>query len=341
MSVSSYSVTTPHQGAKSPAGELSLTASRRWTRRLARSRRENFVVVSMLLPRRMRQPFYDLYAFCRTADDVADESKNDAEAIERLAEYRRWIDFVFSAIETAGDETVGHGAAKTRRDPDRSVAAVAGIRWPAGTPALFPAFADTVARYRLPKRPLDDLLDAFVADQHHRPYPTLDALLQYCRCSADPVGRLILSLGGCLDEETAVLSDSICTGLQLVNFWQDVRRDASIGRIYVPLEIMDRFGWTASDLRHAIAENRPTPPEIRQAIAHLCEDARTRLQSGLPLAGLVPRWLANDVRLFAHGGLATVAAIEAIDFDVLRQRPVVPRRTQLRLVAMACLGRLR
>lgn len=332
---------TPRRGSSVAAGSLSLAASRRWTRRLARRRRENFVVVSMLLPRRMRQAFYDLYAFCRMADDLADESSDSAEALERLGEYRRFLHEIFHAIEADDRESAGRAEQPDSTGLEQSRIAVSQIQWPGHTPPLFPAFADTVARYRLPRQPLDDLLDAFVADQHHQLYPTLDTLLQYCRRSADPVGRLILSLGNCLDEETARLSDSICTGLQLVNFWQDVRRDASIGRIYIPVEIINRFGWTAADLRGAIAENRATPPEIRRAIEYLCQDARTRFQAGLPLAEFVPRWLANDVLLFAHGGLETIRAIESIDFDVLRTRPVVPRRRQVRLVLAAWLGRLR
>ncbi len=271
-------------------------------RNLARSHYENFIVASVLLPRRLRQPFYNVYAFCRTADDLADESPSPQIALHELDSLQEQLDATF-----------------------------------AGNPPenLFTALADTIEQFDLPKQPFDDLLSAFRQDQSVTRYPTFDAVHDYCQRSANPVGRIVLQLAGAVDAENVALSDSICTGLQLVNFWQDVARDYAIDRIYLPRETMDAFA-----VDEAMFSERSTSAELRRAIHQQCDLAERFLRRGLPLAQRVPRWFASDVKLFAHGGLATVKAIRQIDYDVLRVRPKVGKFKQVALIARAMTGLL-
>jgi squalene synthase HpnC len=272
------------------------------TRRLARSHYENFLVASILLPRRLRQPFYNIYAFCRTADDLADESESPDAALRHLDDYQEKLDAVFD------------GAA-----PD----------------GLFLALANTINQFDLTKQPFDDLLDAFRQDQRKTRYSTFDEVHDYCRRSANPVGRIVLGLVGTSDDRTRELSDEICTGLQLANFWQDVSRDHRKGRIYLPADEMRRFG-----VDETMFQQSDTPQPLRQLLASECNRAEAFLERGLGLAQHVPPWFASDVRLFAHGGLATLRAIRRIEFDVLRVRPTVGRSTQLWMLLRAAMGRL-
>lgn len=290
----------------SPDSDPELVRSRLECRRVATSHYENFLVASVLLPREFRQPFFDLYAFCRTADDFADESENSAIALNQIEFYRDQIRRLF------------------RSDP------VSGI---------IVALADTVQRFNLPQQPFEDLLDAFVQDQSVTRYADESQLHDYCRRSADPVGRLVLAMAGCDDDENVRLSDQICTGLQLANFWQDVARDFHIGRIYLPHSVMRRFEFDDEEIRRALQERRPTPANVRRAIADQCGAARQRFDAGLPLIDRVPRWLAADIDLFICGGLATLDAIERIDFDVLRQRVQVSKWRQAAWVGRLILSR--
>lgn len=280
-----------------------LADSRAECRAIAKASRENFLVATCLLPRAIRQPFYDLYAFCRTADDLADESGTPEKAVLALAEYRRAVAAMYS--------------------DERQDGQIAGI---------FVALADTVHRFSIPRQLLDDLLDAFVQDQSIVRYRDEEQLLDYCRRSANPVGRMILRLADADSDENVLLSDEICTALQLVNFWQDVSRDRLIGRVYIPASIMQRFGFEDETIRRGLESGQTTPEEVRDAIKFLCKQTRERFHRGMPLVDQVPGWLSADLKLFVEGGLATVDAIEAIDFDVLRVRPVVRRSTQLRLL---------
>lgn len=283
-----------------------LAKSRAECRAIAKASRENFLVATCLLPRAVRQPFYDLYAFCRTADDRADDSGTPEKAILALQEYRQAVARMYSE-DSPSSENEG----------------------------IFLALADTVQRFSIPRQLLDDLLDAFVQDQSMVRYRDEEQLLDYCRRSANPVGRMILTLADADTPENVVLSDEICTALQLVNFWQDVSRDRLIGRVYLPESIMRTFGFDENTIRSGLEAGQTTPSEVRAAIKFLCEQARERFDRGMPLVDRVPGWLSADLRLFAEGGLATIEAIEAIDFDVLRARPVVRRSTQLRLLGRA------
>lgn len=279
-----------------------LSQARRENRRLAQSHYENFLVASVLLPRPIRQAFYDVYAFCRRADDLADESPSPALALQHLGEFQTQLDLAFA----------------DRPDQD-----------------LFLALHDTIRQFGLRQQPFDDLLEAFRQDQRKTTYASIDEQLDYCRRSANPVGRIVLQLGACSNQQTQRLSDEICTGLQLANFLQDVARDHAIGRIYLPDDQMSRFDVNPSMLGQATA-SKP----LRRLLAAECDRAEQFFHRGLPLVKEVPNWLAKDVSLFAHGGLSTLDAIRAIDFDVLKQRPKVSKARQLWLLTRAICGRL-
>lgn len=259
------------------------------------------MVASFLLPRRLRQPFYNIYAFCRTADDVADESPTPQKAISGLESLQGRVDEIYAGQTPPED--------------------------------LFPALAGTIRQFGLSKRHFDDLLSAFRQDQHQQQYATNDELIDYCQRSANPVGKLVLELADALNPATEVLSDRICTGLQQANFWQDVARDFQIGRVYLPLDRCEAFGVDVSQLGQS-----STPTSLRSLLQCLCDETEALFREGLPLADQVPPWLASDIRLFAHGGLETLNAIRKVDFDVLHTRPTVTKWTQMSLVAKAALG---
>lgn len=280
----------------------SLAESEAYCRAIARGHYENFLVASILLPRQMRQPFYNIYAFCRHADDLADESPSPQIALDGLARCQQQLDACFE------------GQAEH---------------------PIFVALCDSILRFDLDQRPFDDLIDAFRQDQFKTRYETFSELLDYCQRSANPVGRIVLRLAKADSAENIALSDRICTGLQLANHWQDIRRDFLAGRIYLPRDEMAACGVDESML----AGDRAAEP-LKRLVAQECLRAREFLAGGLPLAQRVPRWLAADIRLFVHGGLATLQAVAALDHDVLRRRPTVSRWKQLRLTLWAVLGRL-
>ncbi|QDV65438.1 squalene synthase HpnC [Crateriforma conspicua] len=289
----------PECGWTDPDGPLTLAQSRQRCRRIARSNYENFVVASVFLPRRLRQPFFDVYAYCRTADDLADQSPDTTSALAGLEGYADQISRIYDGRAVTG---------------------------------IFVALSDTIRAFELPRRPFDDLLDAFRQDQSQRQYETMDDLLMYCRRSADPVGRLVLALAGALNETNARLSDLICTGLQLANFWQDVARDRDIGRVYLPQQSMRNFG-VDSEMLHA----ERTPKPLRDLLQFQCDQTRRYFVDGAELIDRVPSWLARDLSLFVRGGLATLDAIASIDYDVLAERPIVGKATQFRLMLASML----
>ncbi len=268
---------------------------------IARNHYENFTVGSLLLPRALRRHVAALYAFARVADDFADEG--DVPREERLARLDAW--------EWALEEAY-------RGRP---------------TEPIFLALADTAARFAIPITPFRRLLRAFRSDVDFRPFPTFAALRAYCRDSADPVGHLVLYLFNHRDERRQELSDKICTGLQLANFWQDVSVDARKGRVYLPLEDLERFGVSLDD----VLAGRSSAA-LRELLRFEVERAREHLVDGLELADLVEPRLAREVRLFAGGGLEILARIEALGFDVVTQRPTLSRLDKLRVVAGGLAG---
>jgi squalene synthase HpnC len=275
--------------------------ARRYTRWLATNHYENFHVVTFLLPGRLRQDFYNVYAFCRWSDDLGDEIGDVEESLRLLGWWRGELDAMY-----AGE-----------------------VRHP-----VYVALADTVARHLLPKEPFVDLIRAFVQDQTVTRYDNWDDLFDYCHHSANPVGRLLLYLCGYRDEERQALSDATCTALQLANFWQDIPVDLKKGRIYIPLDAMERYGYAEADLE----AGRETPA-FRAVMREVVGIARELFERGLPLSRMVNRRLALDIDLFSRGGMLVLEKIEAQDYNVLRQRPVVTRAERLRLLAGA-LGHL-
>ena len=258
--------------------------------RIARSHYENFTVGSWLLPRRLRHDIAAVYAFARGADDLADEGADEGR-LARLDEWAARLD----------------GCA---RDPH------------AATDPVFVALGHTIARHELPLAPLHDLLHAFRRDAagETRTIPTYADLEEYCRCSANPVGRIVLALFGYGEAEQQARSDDICTALQETNFWQDVANDLARGRIYLPAEDIDRFPGS----RDALAARRTTPA-FRELLAFAVARTRARFARGLGLADLVHGRLRAEVRIFARGGLAILDRIEAADYDVFTRRPKLTR----------------
>ncbi len=258
-----------------------------YTRRLARNHYENFQVVSLLLPRRLHQDFYNVYAFCRWADDLGDELGSPQESLKWLAWWRE-------QTEAAYEGRAQH--------------------------PVFVALRSTIERYALPKQLLLDLIRAFVQDQTVTRYADYPDLLAYCRYSANPVGRIVLHLCGYSDPERQRLSDATCTGLQLANFWQDVARDLDKGRVYLPLRVLERHGCRLED----VLARRATAA-FRSAMRELTAVARRFFHDGLPLARMVDRRLAVDIELFSRGGLCILDKIEAQDCDVFGRRPAISK----------------
>lgn len=267
--------------AEGSSRPYSLAEAFAYCRRLATSHYENFTVASWLLPRALRSHMYAVYAYCRGVDDVGDEAEGD-----RLALLDDW-------------------EGELRRCYD------GGPRHPA-----FIALRETVLRFDIPQEPFLRLIEANRMDQRVNRYRTYGELLGYCENSANPVGHLVLYLFGYRDEERQRLSDATCTALQVTNFWQDVRRDLDKGRIYIPLEDIERFHYGEADLMEGRFDGR-----FRDLMAFQVQRTRELLRQGLELIPEVSGRLRLDLRLFSLGGLAVLDAIEAIDYDVLHKRP--------------------
>lgn len=281
-----------------------------YCRQLARSHYENFTVASWFLPRHLRKHFYNIYAYCRWADDLADETGGGQAALDLLAWWEGELDAMYGG----------------------------GTRHP-----VFVALSRTVREFEIPREPLADLLVAFRQDQTKTRYETFDELHEYCRHSANPVGRLVLYLGRSVDEVNLSLSDHVCTGLQLANFWQDVARDWQRGRVYLPQSDCQQFGF---DVERASArspsvegagewtEVRSTP-EFKRLLEFEVARAEQFLLAGRPLVCRVARELRFEVDLFIRGGLAILAAIRRQDYDVWSRRPTVGKLQKLGLVCQA------
>ncbi len=285
-----------------PAPGCALAEAQRYTRRLATTHYENFNVVSWLLPRRLHQHFYNLYAYCRWADDLGDEIADRARALELLDE---WED-------------------ELRRC----------YRGEASHP-VFVALAETVGAFDIPMQPFADLLTAFRQDQTVRRYATWEDVLGYCRYSANPVGRLVLYLCGHRDAARQRLSDYTCTALQLANFWQDVSRDLDKGRIYIPLDAAAAHGLTQDEIVARRFDERYVA-----LMKSLIARTRELFAAGAPLSRMVEPRLRVDIEMFSRGGVAVLESIEAMGYDTLHRRPAISRATQARLLGRALLGQL-
>ena len=274
---------------------MPLEDARRYCRQLARTHYENFTVVSWLVPKELYPHFCSVYAWCRWADNLADEVGDKNRSLSLLA----WWEAQLNQVYTGGQLT--H--------------------------PVYIALQETVEQFDIPQRPFLDLLMAFRQDQWQTRYETYEDLLKYCQLSANPVGRIVLYLGKCFRTDTARLSDMICTGLQLANFWQDVARDYDRGRIYLPRKEQNHFGFTEENF----AKKRPTGGFL-QLMAYEVKLARRFLEGGVPLVKLVPAPLSVPVQVFIDGGLAILAAIERQEYDVWSRRPVVGRLTKLQVL---------
>ena len=285
-----------------PASAPSLAQSHEYCRRLARTHYENFSVATWFLPKRLRQDFLNVYAYCRISDDLGDEVGDPAASLALLDQWQSELDACY-----------------------------------AGAPrhAVFVALAETVRKFDIPKHEFSDLLIAFRQDQIITRFPTFNEVLSYCRYSANPVGHLVLYLCGYRDPERQQLSDFTCTALQLANFWQDVTVDYAKGRIYLPLEDLQKYSVSEED----IPQDRNTPA-FCEMMKFEVQRAREWFDRGLPLIQQVDKALAVDLELFSRGGREILNAIERQDFAVLGRRPVISKSRKLALVARAALGKL-
>jgi squalene synthase HpnC len=276
--------------------------AQKYTRWLATHHYENFNVVSWLLPKALHQHFYNVYAYCRWADDLGDEVPNPQRALELLSWWEHELDVCY-------DGKLSH--------------------------PVFVALRETIVAKDIPKQPFADLLKAFRQDQTVKRYPDWNSVIGYCVYSANPVGRLVLYLCGYRDEERQRLSDATCTALQLANFWQDVSRDLDIGRIYIPLDAAAAQGLTETD----IVERRFDERYVR-LMKDLIGRTRALFAQGMPLAKMVDGRLSVDLEMFTRGGLAVLDAIEAVGYDTLNHRPAVSKVKQATLLGRTLVKQL-
>jgi squalene synthase HpnC len=287
---------------RAPPNNCSPAAAQEYTRWLATHHYENFNVVSWLLPKDLHQHFYNVYAYCRWADDLGDEVPQKERALELLDWWERELDDCYN-----------------------------------GRPShpVFLALRETVMAKNIPKQPFADLLRAFRQDQNVKRYPTWNSMIGYCVYSANPVGRLVLYLCGYRDEERQAMSDATCTALQLANFWQDVSRDLEKGRLYIPLDIAAAHGLTESDIVERRFDNRYV-----NLMKDLIARTRALFAQGAPLAKIVSGRLSVDLEMFSRGGVAVLDAIETIGYDTLHNRPAISKAKQVRLLGRSLLAHL-
>ena len=268
--------------------------SQAYTRWLATHHYENFHVVSLLLPKRLHQDFYNVYSFCRWADDLGDEIGDARESLRLLGWWRDELNRMY-----AGE----------CRNP------------------VFVALSETADRHKLPSEPFDDLIRAFEQDQTKTRYANWDEIVDYCKYSANPVGRLVLMLCGYHDGERFRMSDATCTGLQLANFWQDVTVDWAKDRVYLPQDLLARHGSGDHDIA-----GRNATPGFRAAMAEAVGEARRYFHEGWPLSKTLQPRLALDIALFSRGGMFILDKIERQNWDVLRARPKISKTERAALL---------
>ena len=274
-------------------------AAQRYTRWLATHHYENFHVVSWLLPRKLHQDFYNLYAYCRWSDDLGDEIADRGRALQLLDAWEDELRLIYQ---------------KDGKPPH---------------PVLI-ALAETIHAKDIPVQPFVDLLKAFRQDQIVQRYATWDDVLDYCVYSANPVGRLVLYLCGYGDQARQKLSDYTCTALQLANFWQDVSRDLEKGRIYIPLSTLAAHGLTEEEI---IA--RRFDARYIALMKDLIQRTHALFNAGLPLASQVQGPLRADIELFSRGGSAILESIEASGYNTLANRPALTKQIKWKLLSRA------
>lgn len=284
---------------------MSIEAAYDYCERMARDHYENFPVGSLLVPKSRRKHVYSIYAFARTADDFADEGYDgDLTAATRLTRLDEWREKLDDCCRGVADDPV------------------------------FMALSATIKELDLPVGLFEDLLSAFRQDVTKSRYRDFDEVLDYCSRSANPVGRLILLLFGYRDEELHRMSDSICTGLQLANFWQDVSVDILKDRVYLPQDEMSRFGVTVDDLRTGAFSDR-----YAALMKFQVERTRGIFDRGRHLPRMVGGRLAVELRLTWLGGMRILERIESLGYDTLRSRPVITLPDKVWLLMRSVLTR--
>jgi len=258
-----------------------------YTHWLATHHYENFHVVSFLLPKHLHQDFYNVYSYCRWADDLADEIGDKDESLRLLDWWSVELDRMY--------------AGETQHP-------------------VFVALKGTAEKYGIPKQPFADLVRAFIQDQKVSRYDDWAGVLDYCVYSANPAGRLVLYLCGYSDAERQRLSDSTCTALQLANFWQDVTVDQGKDRVYLPLDLLARHDYTVEELFAHKFDAR-----FRDIMREAVDKARVLFLQGLPLARMVNPRLSIDLELFSRGGMRILEKIEKQGYDVLTRRPKISK----------------
>jgi squalene synthase HpnC len=308
--------------------QLTYEQAAAYTAELTRTQYENFTVVSWLLPRRLREHFRHVYAFCRWADDLGDETGNPQRSLELLAWWRDELSQCYDGRP---------------RHP------------------VFVALRPTIEKFDIPRKPFDDLIDAFMQDQTVTRYDSWEQVLDYCARSADPVGRLVLYMCGHRDARRQELADATCTALQLANFWQDVRRDIlERDRVYIPADVARRHGLEIATMVSAVKADaarrrdavqcracveslgslRALRPAFQQAMRELVDRTQPLFDRGRDLWPLLARDVRVDVQLFTLGGEAILRMIRRQDYDTLTRRPALSKLAKLRLMARGAVGKL-
>ncbi|MDZ4849010.1 MAG: squalene synthase HpnC [Pirellulaceae bacterium] len=277
--------------------EINAEQASSYCRQLALSHYENFSIASRLTPNHLRRHLYHIYAYCRWSDDLADESPSVEEAKNRLTWWKKELDLC--------------------------------VRGSTTHPVMI-ALRSTLQTFELSPQPFYELLSAFQQDQTLHRYESDEPLEDYCRRSANPVGRILLQMAGIHSQDCFRWSDQICTGLQLANFCQDFSRDAANQRIYFP-----RSRWKQDNVTEAMIMQRRKTPELQRAAIRWLIEIRERFYDGWELTNHVPAWLARDVRLFAGGGLAILDRIRQKHGDVWSQRVAFSRKDKFSIFLRA------
>lgn len=310
--------------------QLSYEEADRYTRDLTRRHYENFTVVSRLLPAELVPHFQHVYAFCRWADDLGDETGDPQRSRELLEWWRSELEACYAGRP---------------RHP------------------VFVALAPTIQQFDIPRQPFDDLIDAFIQDQTVRRYQSWEQVLDYCRRSANPVGRLVLYICGYRDETRQRLADATCTALQLTNFWQDVRRDIlERDRVYIPQEIARRHGLDLDFMVQIVrldeesrrescgqvacsCHDRHSPgmeailPAYRATIRELVERTWPFFREGRNLWPMVSPQVRTDIQLFTLGGERILHLIRRQNYDTLTRRPRLSKAAKWVLFLRVLAGR--
>ncbi len=290
---------------RTPAVRPSLAEAKAWCRELAASHYENFHVATFFLPKRVKLHFESIYAYCRVSDDLGDEVSDRQTATQLLGTWCGMLDECYDLPQQS-------------RHP------------------VYVALRETIVEHDVPRELFKRLLAAFRQDQVKTHFQSMDELIAYSCDSANPVGRLVLWVCGYREESLGLLSDKVCTALQLANFWQDVVEDDERGRRYLPADQMRAFGVTDDQIRR-----REFTAEFWRLMQSLVEQTRTMLHEGGAISGLVDPELGATLGLFRKGGDAILDAIEAQGFNVLKQRPEVTKGKKARLLAGALAGKMR